>query len=264
MKSIVIAVCLGCAVLGAVAKEDKAPAKTAAVELGDFSGKVAETMNAASYTYVLVDTGSKKLWAAAPRFDVKVGDTVKIGSPMPMQKYQSKTLNRTFDLVYFTGTVTVNGAPASSSSAAPSQGSQATLPAGHPPIGNANQSSALPEGHPPIGAATQSSGTIKGIKKAEGGSTVAEVYANQAKLNGKKTTVRGKVVKFNSMIMDRNWIHIQDGTGKPGSNDLLVTSKTPAKVGDTVLATGTIITNKDFGSGYKYDVLMENAEVVKE
>jgi hypothetical protein len=263
MKSILIAVCLGCAVLGAVAKEDKAPAKSAAVESGDFSGKVAETMNAASYTYVLVDTGSKKLWAAAPRFNVKVGDTVKVGSPMPMQNYQSKTLNRTFDMVYFTGSVTVNGAPATSAPSAAS-GAQATLPAGHPPIGSANQAPALPEGHPPIGGAAQASGTIKGIKKAEGGSTVAEVYANQAKLNGKKTAVRGKVVKFNSMIMDRNWIHIQDGTGKPGSNDLLVTSKTPAKVGDTVLATGTIITNKDFGSGYKYDVLMENAEVVKE
>ena len=263
MKSILIAVCLGCAVLVAVAKEDKPSAKTAAVESGDFSGKVAETMNAASYTYVLVDTGSKKLWAAAPRFNVKVGDTVKVGSPMPMQNYQSKTLNRTFDMVYFTGSVSVNGAPASSTPAA-AAGGQPALPAGHPPIGSATQAAALPEGHPPIGGAAQTPSAIKGIKKAEGGSTVAEVYANKAKLNGKKTVVRGKVVKFNSMIMDRNWIHIQDGTGKPGSNDLLVTSKSPAKVGDTISATGTIATNKDFGSGYKYDVLMEDAEVVKE
>jgi len=81
------------------------------------TGKVAETMNAATYTYVLVDTGAKKAWAAAPQFAVKVGDTVTIADAMPMTNYQSKTLNRTFDVVYFSGNVQVNGKSAAATPA---------------------------------------------------------------------------------------------------------------------------------------------------
>ncbi len=263
MKHFLAAVCLVCALVTAGANDEKPAARPAGSPMtgqSEFTGKVAETMNAASYTYVLVDTGSRKLWAAAPRFNVKVGDTVKISAGMPMEKYQSKTLNRTFDVVYFTGNVTVNGAAAGPSPSG-------TLPDGHPPIGGGGQASAgaLPDGHPKIGAAAASApGVIKKLKKADGGKTVEEICANPAKLSGQKVAVRGQVVKFNSMIMDRNWIHIQDGTGKPGGNDLLVTSKVAVKVGDTIVATGVIASNKDFGAGYKYAVLMEDAEIVKE
>ena len=89
-----------------------APIQAAPDATGAISGKVVETMNAASYTYVLIDTGAKKSWVAAPQFAVKVGDTAAIADAMPMKNYQSKTLNRTFDVVYFTGNISVNGAPA--------------------------------------------------------------------------------------------------------------------------------------------------------
>jgi hypothetical protein len=104
---------------------------------------------------------------------------------------------------------------------------------------------------------------VSGIAKAEGGKTVAEVYAEKDALAGTKVTVRGKVVKTNAGIMGKDWLHVRDGSGADGTNDLTVTMApgTLPKVGDTVLVTGTVVLNKDFGMGYKYPVMLEGAEV---
>ncbi len=209
-----------------------------------FSGKVVETMNAANYTYVLVDTGAQKKWAAAPQFQVKVGDSITIKEGMPMNNYHSKTLNRDFEVVYFTGRALVGGAQASANDPA------ATLPKGHPPITS--------------GAVPATKVDLSGIKKAKGGKTIGEIFAAKAQLSGKQVIVRGKVVKVNLMIMGKNWLHLQDGSGTNGSNDLTLTTQSEAKVGSIVVATGTIATDKDFGSGYKYNVIMEDAKLVVE
>ena len=103
-------------------------------ESTSFTGKVVETTNAASYTYVLIDTGEKKVWAAAPRFEVKAGDKVAVASAMAMPNYESRTLKKTFDVVYFTGSVVVNDKKTGGSMpVAPTTGGQA-LPDGHPKI----------------------------------------------------------------------------------------------------------------------------------
>jgi hypothetical protein len=108
---------------------------------------------------------------------------------------------------------------------------------------------------------------LAGIAKAEGGKTVAEVFAEKDQLAGQKVTVRGKVVKANSGIMGKDWVHVRDGSGAEGANDLTVTANAGAatvKVGDTVLVTGTVALNKDFGMGYQYPVIVEDAEVKAE
>ncbi len=105
---------------------------------------------------------------------------------------------------------------------------------------------------------------FSGIKKAEGGKSIAEIYAAKAELGGKPVKVRGKVVKYNANIMGKNWLHIQDGTGTAGSNDLTVTTTAQTNVGDTVLVTGTVSANRDFGSGYKYGLIIEDANVTVE
>lgn len=207
------------------------------------SGKVTETMDAAGYTYVMVDTGSEQFWAAAPQFSVKVGDDVLVPEGMPMPNYHSKTLDRTFDMVYFVPSVMVGGEMA----AAPGG-----MPAGHPPMMG---------GSP---AVEPTDIDLTGVAKADGGQTVAEVYAKKAELSGKPVTVRGKVVKYSPEIMGKNWLHIQDGTGEAGSNDLTVTTSVQAKMGDTVLITGKLSTDKDFGYGYQYDLIVEDAQVTVE
>ncbi len=219
-----------------------AAAKSPAAADG-LAGKVVETMNAATYTYVLVDTGAKKLWGAAPQFAAKVGDAVILGEALPMANYHSKSLNRTFDVVYFSGNVKVNGTRPESSGAA------AELPKDHPSTAR---------------AAGPAAPDLSGIKRATAGQTVAEIHAGRAKFAGKPVAVRGRVVKFNSMILGKNWLHVRDGSGAEGTNDLTVTTLTAAKVGDLVLVTGRLATDRDFGGGYKYGLIVEDATVVVE
>ena len=222
-----------------------APIQAAPDAAGAISGKVVETMNAASYTYALIDTGAKKSWVAAPQFAVKVGDTAAIADAMPMKNYQSKTLNRTFDVVYFTGNISVNGAPAAPSTTAPIA---------------APSTAALPPGQRTMPAKTAPD--LTGIKRAENGQTVAEVITGKTKFAGRPIAIRARVVKYNAQILGKNWLHIQDGSGAPGTNDLTVTTAATVKVGDLVLVTGQLGTDRDFGSGYKYPLIIEDATVV--
>lgn len=211
-------------------------------------------MDAAGYTYVLVDTGTNKLWAAATRFPVKQGDKVAVPDGMPMTDFHSKSLNRDFPLIYFAGSIKVNGAAAGA----------AKLPPGHPTIAG-SATGDLPAGHPSTtGKPAPAKVDFSTLKPAKDGKTVAGIYAASAQLAGKSVKVRGKVVKYNANIMGKNWLHVQDGTGSAGSNDLLVTTTVEAKLGDTVLVEGKVALNKDFGAGYKYALLIEDAKVTVE
>ncbi len=213
-----------------------------AVPANETAGTVLETMDSGGYTYVRLQTGGSTVWAAGPQTTVKVGQTVRLAGGMPMQNFQSKTLNRTFDTILFVNEIVTASA--------------ATAPAGMPP------------GHPPIAEpgrnrqpATQTAMKPGSIAKAEGGFTVAELYAKKKELAGKRVSVRGQVVKSASNIMGKNWLHIQDGTGDAESFDLTVTTKDTAKVGDTVLVSGTLAMDKDIGAGYFFALIIEDAEI---
>ncbi len=93
--------------------------------------------------------------------------------------------------------------------------------------------------------------------------TISDIYQQRAALNGRQVTLRGKVVKVNNLIMDRNWVHLQDGSGDAadGSNDITITTQDKAQVNDQVTVTGTLAVDLDFGSGYKYPLLVEKATI---
>ena len=135
-------------------------------------------------------------------------------------------------------------APAAST-ATPEPGAQPTVPMNHPP------------------AAPGATVDLSGIGKAANGKTVAELYAGKDALANTTVTVRGKVVKVSHGIMNRDWLHVRDGSGAERSNDLAVTttSTPPAKVGDIVVVTGKLGIDKDLGMGYLYPVIIEDAEV---
>lgn len=214
------------------------------------TGTVLETMNSGGYTYIQFDTGTEKLWAAAPEFAVKVGDPVIVPDGMPMQNYTSKTLDKTFDVVYFVDSVMVGGIQASA---------QSGMPEGHPDPAamQAEENHARPE-------VAKSDLDMSGLSKPAGGKTVGEIFSEMDTLSGQSVSIRAKVAKFSPEIMGTNWLHLQDGSGAAGTNDLTITSSATANVGDTVLVKGIVTTNKDFGFGYKYDVIIENAEVTVE
>ena len=124
----------------------------------------------------------------------------------------------------------------------------------------------MPEGVEHPAAVPGAEIDLDGIAKAEGGKTVAELYAEKDALAGTKVTVRGKVVKSNVGIMGKDWLHVRDGSGAEGTNDLtLTTTSSPLpNVGDMVLVTGTVVLDKDFGMGYVYPVMLEETEVTVE
>jgi hypothetical protein len=208
------------------------------------TGTVAETMDASNYTYVRVKTGKGDVWAASARFKVAVGDRVTVPLEMPMEQFHSPSLNRDFPLIYFASEITPEGeAPATpalpgASMMTPAHGGPGAPSAPAPLVGEV-------------------------IAPPPGGMTIAEVWQRRASLAGRTATVAGRVVKFNGGILNRNWVHIQDGSGaaKEGTNDLLVTTGDVARVGDVVTATGKIAVDQDFGAGYAYKVLLEAATV---
>lgn len=218
------------------------------------SGEVLETMDAANYTYVKVKTPSGDLWAAGPKTTVKVGDTIAFDRGVPMTNFASKSLGRTFDSIDFVGRFTVAGAGGGAAGGAGDGEDAASAPAA---------STAPP--HAGVNKAAETSVDLKGIAKAKGGNTVAEVFDQRATLSGKEVTVRGKVVKSNPQVMGHNWLHVRDGSkGADGSDDLTLTTKDTAKVGDTIVVKGKVVTDKDFGFGYHYDVMLEEASVTVE
>jgi predicted small lipoprotein YifL len=121
------------------------------------------------------------------------------------------------------------------------------------------------KGHP-LPSAGKSDVSLTGITKAEGGKTIQEIFDEKAALAGSKVTVRGKAVKVNSGIMGKNWVHIRDGSGANGDNDLTITTTSPIvpDIGDLVLVTGTVALDQDFGVGYQYAVILQDAELTLE
>jgi hypothetical protein len=119
--------------------------------------------------------------------------------------------------------------------------------------------------HAAAAAGPSEVGDVK-VPKASGSDarTVAEVYAQRAALKEKPVTIRGKVVKYNEGIMGRNWVHLRDGSGSAGKdNDLTITTVEKTAVGEVVVVKGTLRIDKDFGAGYAYPVIVEDAKLSK-
>lgn len=210
----------------ACAQKPAAPAPIAAASPGKLPGRVLESISASSYSYLRLQTATGEVWAAVPSTEVAVGTDVTLVNAHEMKDFQSKTLNRKFDSVLF-GTL------------AGEEGAAVAKPAAAP-------------------IANTAGNVADAVER-----TIAAVYAERAALESKAVTVRGEVVKFTPGILDRNWVHLRDGTGGEvdKDNDLTVTTTDQATVGETVTATGILRLEKDFGAGYQYPVIVEEARL---
>ncbi len=217
------------------------PAAAAPATGQGISGKVLERIDAAPYCYLRIQTARGEVWAAVPQAKIEKGAEVTVANPMLMSNFESKTLNRTFAEVFFG---TLADAAGAAPAAAPAAGAATTM-----------------------GAPTPAPVLIEKVDKAAGADarTVAEIWAQKAGLKDKSVSIRGKVVKYNPNVMGKNWIHLQDGSGDPakGTHDITVTSHDTVTKGDVVIAKGVVRVDRDFGSGYTYGMLVEDAKVVK-
>jgi hypothetical protein len=198
-------------------------------------GEVLEVKDVDNYTYLRLKTESGEVWSAVASAQVKKGATVTIENAEQMDNFESKTLKKTFPKIFFGSLAAAPGAVAAQVTAAHSSVSKADF-----------------------------TGDIK-VPKATGpqARTVAEIISKSAELKDKTVLLHARVVKYNSAVMGKNWLHLRDGSGSAAdaTNDLLATSAETAKVGDIVLLSGTVRRDKDFGSGYAYKVLIEDAKL---
>jgi hypothetical protein len=213
-------------------QEGKQGSKSAADN--SLSGKIVETMDSGPYTYLLLEKNGNKTWAAVPHMKVEKGQKISLLPGALMENFKSSTLNRTFEKIYFSAGPAITSQPEATS------GSKGKVIV-------------------PTEKIT--------VEKASGPNayTIAEIYKNISRLDKKEVVVRGKVLKVSPQIMGKNWLHIQDGTGdvKKATTDLVVTTQDRPSVGDIVTVSGTMAKDKDFGSGYKYKAIMENAHIKK-
>lgn len=228
------------------------PLAATAQSANTLQGEVLEVINVDSYTYLRLKTKTGEAWAAVTTVAVAKGAKVSVANAMPMDNFESKTLKRRFDRVYF-GQIAGPGAKMAAG--------------GPPPAMQGGMSSGMPGAmHTPGGAAAPAVATTP-VPKASGADarTVAEIVQGKAGLKDKTVLVRARVVKVNNGIMGKNWLHLQDGSGKAqdGSNDILVTSKDTAAVGDVITARGVVRTDVTVGPGYAYGVIVEDASVKK-
>jgi hypothetical protein len=195
-------------------------------------GKVLETMNSGGYTYLRLKTRDGEVWAAVNQALVRNGSEVSIDNVMVMENFESRSLKKTFPKIMF-------GSLASSGG------------------GDWQRIAPVSPASKPAPVA------LERVAKAVGANarTVEEINTSSGKLKDTPGWVRGKVVKYNAGIMGKNWVHLSDGTcsAAAASNDLLVTTSQPAKLGEIVTAKGVVRVNKDFGAGYAYKVLLEDA-----
>jgi hypothetical protein len=232
--------------------------------VGAITGKVLERLDAPPYSYLRLETAAGEAWAAVPRTEVAKGTDVRIESPMPMEGFESKTLSRKWDVVYF-GTLAGAGAPAGAPAGMPGMPPGMPPPGMAPPGGPGMEPGAMAAQHAAAAAGPADVGDVK-VPRATGADarTVAEVWAQRGALKEKSVTIRAKVVKFNENIMGKNWVHLRDGTGSAGKdNDLTVTTADAVAVGDVVTVKGTVRVDKDFGAGYAYPVIVEEAKLTK-
>lgn len=193
---------------------------------------VQEVVQATSYSYLKVKEADREFWIAISKREIEAGATISFAGGLEMKNFESKDLQRTFETVYFVDRIVGGESSASGQSMSMSRQMKPEL--------EKKEIS---------------------IEPAEGGITIAELFTNRDSYADKTVLIKGQVTKVNRAIMDKNWIHLQDGTGDSGGFDLTITTDEEVNVGDVVTFEGKITLNKDFGSGYSYEVLMEQAKL---
>lgn len=198
--------------------------------------EVTEVVQGKTYTYLNVKENMTNRWVAVSHQEAKPGDVFYYDSALQMTDFHSKEIDRTFDVIYFVNQI-------SKTPLNKQQPMAAEMPTGH------------------TGKVAAKSAEVE-LEKTEGELTISDVFAKRADFTSKEFEIRGVVVKVNKQVMGKNWVHIQDGTASEGKFDLTITTQAEVEVGDEVTFKGKLTLEKDFGAGYYYDVIMEDATLV--
>lgn len=193
---------------------------------------VQEVLPTDKYAYLRVMEGDKKYWVAIPKMDIEVGESLRYEGGLLKKNFYSQEYDRVFETVYLVSKIWRQNPQVETATTA-----QVTK----------------------TKAGASLNVKVDNITPTEGAITIAELFTNKEKYNRKVVKITGKCVKVNPKIMKRNWIHLQDGSGK--EFDLTITTQQDIPLGAVLTLEGTIALDRDFGAGYRYDIIMEGAEV---
>ena len=193
---------------------------------------VKEALNTDKYTYLNVSENGEEFWIAVQKQEVEIGDIYYFRGGLMKKNFYSQEFDRVFETVYLVSEFWKQ------------------------PTG-VNGGSALDEAISKQKMDNTVDLEVGNIKPAEGSITIAELYKNKEKYNGKTIKVTGKCIKVNPMIMKRNWIHLKDNSSE--DLDLTITTTENIPLGAVLTLEGTIALDRDFGAGYRYDIIMEGA-----
>ncbi len=202
--------------------------------------EVLEVLQVNSYTYLLVKENDIERWLAVPSINVEIGEIYFYKGGMEMSDFESKELNKTFDSVLFLGSISKT------------PGDKEKLSFQH------SSTIKLQKTLKPI-----IEKLILTIEPVNDGISIAELLKNKKKYENKTVKIKGQVTKFNSQIMSKNWIHLQDGTEFNGNFGIILTTNAEVKLGDIIIMEGKVFLDRDFGYGYFYDLIIENSVLVK-
>lgn len=195
---------------------------------------VKEAVHAAGYTYLLVTEGRNEQWLAVNEMDVNIGTTYYYQGGMKMTNFKSRELDRVFESVIFLDQISLDPL------LQPEEPSLSTAHTTTIPVEKLDIS----------------------VEVAEDGISIADLVSEKKSYEGKMVRIRGQVTKYNADIMDKNWIHLQDGTEYDGTFDLTITSDIEVETGETLTFEGKIALDRDFGFGYFYEIIMEEAKTI--
>ncbi|MFW5773651.1 MAG: hypothetical protein ACOCWD_03120 [Tangfeifania sp.] len=202
--------------------------------------EVSEVIHGNTYTYMKVKEDMTERWVATGKTEASAGDVLYYGEALEMPDFHSKELDRTFDKIYFIDRVSEQPIEHAHS--------------GQKPMGQM--------GREHSGAVESEQNRSISLDKSGDEVTIADIYANPKDFEEKEFEIRGVVTKVNKEIMGKNWVHLQDGTSNDDSFDLTVTTQALPEVNDEVTFKGSLTLKKDFGAGYYYDVIMQDAALV--
>lgn len=205
---------------------------------------VQEILQVKEYSYVRVLEDGTEKWLAVPSTVVEMGKTYYYGKSMEMNNFESKDLNKTFETVFFIEKLSTdtNGTAIHTTVNIQNQITPNTLETPKPTIEKNKVT----------------------VETPSGGISIAELYENKEKYKNQLVKLSGKVTKYSPAIMNINWVHLQDGTEFNGEFDLTVTTIAEVNIGDVVTIQGKVTLNKDFGAGYFYKIIIENATLINE
>tara|TARA_R110002050_G_scaffold286088_1_gene436106 strand:+ start:63006 stop:63776 length:771 start_codon:yes stop_codon:yes gene_type:complete len=200
---------------------------TSAVKDGVHIVKLKEVLPTTKYVYLLVEENNEEFWIATIKREVTVGNTYMFTNGLVKTNFESKEHNRVFDTILLVSNLIDSDHSKHSTQKAP------------------------------VEEITKVSGANVVVKNSV---RIGDLVASASKYANKKIQVSGVVTKINAKIMKRNWVHLDDGSND--GFDLIITTNETLELGATVTMTGIVATHKDYGAGYKFDVILEEGQVV--